>query len=81
MMKRFTRTGGETMIEMGMESEIQRLGEMMAFERKTAEGLYSLARSFRRPCGPRLDAETEQELSEIEVRLERLMGGFRCRSP
>lgn len=81
MMKPFTRTGGNNMIEIGMEAEIQRLGEMRTFERQTAKDLYDLARSFRRPCGPRLDAETEEELSEIEVRLERLMGGFRCRSP
>lgn len=65
---------------MELESELMRITELEQCNRQTAANLYNLARSFTRPDRDRFGLEIEEELSDIEARLERLMEGFRCRS-
>ena len=55
--------------------------EMNDLNRQTAMNLHALTRTLRRPESVQAGSEIDLELSEIEERLERLMGEFRCRSP
>lgn len=55
--------------------------EMNDLSRQTAMNLHALTRTLRRPESVQAGSAIDLELSEIEERLERLMGGFRCRSP
>lgn len=59
---------------MQIESELMRISEIERSNRMIAGDLYTLARSFKRPG--MADSGLEQELSDIEARLERLMGEF-----
>jgi len=55
--------------------------EMNDLNRQTAMNLHALTRTLRRPESVQAGSAIDLELSEIEERLERLMVGFRCRSP